>query len=246
MKRILLKFDCHLDATEEEWPAYTLVKRFAKKWKPDLVVDGGDYFNFNYISTYDQRRARLLEGKRFKADYDLGNRDLDFWQSVSKEYIALEGNHDERVQRLIDEQPRFEGLIEVDRNLHLKERGIKFYRLREKPLMLGKLLVIHGHKATKYTARRNLEKYKHNVVCGHIHRFEVASDGLPLLDESIMSWTIGSLCPLQPEWRAGDPTDWSNGFAVMYLDEGTGRFSFYPVYISKYWEFWFEGKRYGL
>lgn len=245
MKKILFKYDAHLASDQEEYPAYGLVKKFAKEWKPDVIVDGGDYLDFNYISTYDERRARLLEGKRFKKDYDLARRDLDFWQKIAPSYIALEGNHDERVQRLIDEQPRFEGLVEIPVNLEFESRGIQWYRLIDPPLQLGKLLVIHGDVATKYAARRNLEKYKHNVICGHVHRFEEASDSLPVLGESMRSWTIGCLSTLQPEWKKGVPTDWCNGFAVMYLEED-GRFSLYPIYIDKYFEFIWEGKRWKL
>lgn len=245
MEKILLMFDVHRRADEEEYPAYSLVKKFAKGWKPDIVVDGGDFFDLNYISTYDERRARLLEGRRFKEDFEVGNRDLDFWQKIGK-VILVEGNHDYRIQNLIDEQPRFEGLIEFDENLRLRERGIPFYRLIDPPLQLGKLLVIHGDCTTKYAARRNLEKYKHSVVCGHVHRFSEASDSLPVLGESIRSWTIGCLTQLQPEWRKGNPTDWCNGMALMYLDENTGRFSLYPVYIDKYFEFVWEGRKWHL
>jgi predicted phosphodiesterase len=245
MEKILLKFDCHLRSDQEEHPSYRLVKKFAKSWKPDVIVDGGDFLDLNYISTYDERRARLLEGHRFRDDFDLGNRDLDFWQKLGK-VVILEGNHDFRLQTLIDEQPRFEGLVGFEENFHLKERGIPFYRLMDPPLKLGKLLVIHGSIATKYTARRNLEKYKHSVVCGHVHRFEEASDSLPVLGESIRSWTIGCLSELQPDWRKGVPTDWCNGFAVMYLEKDTGRFSLYPIYIDKYYQFWWEGKKWSL
>jgi len=246
MRKVLFKFDCHLRSDQEEHPSYTLVKKFAKSWKPDVVVDGGDFFDFNYISTYDERRARLLEGRRFREDFDLGKRELDFWQKLTDSYIALEGNHDERVQRLIDEQPRFEGLIEVPLNLKFKERKIKWYPLTSRPLQLGKLLVIHGNCTTKYAARRNLEKYKHNVLCGHVHRFASASDSLPVLGETVISWSIGCLCPLQPEWKKGNPTDWTNGFSVAYLDEKTGRFSLYPIYINKYMEFVFENRLWTL
>jgi hypothetical protein len=114
------------------------------------------------------------------------------------------------------------------------------------PLELGKLLVIHGNCTTKYAARRNLEKYKHSVVCGHVHRFEEASDSLPVMGESIRSWTIGCLSELQPDWRKGVPTDWCNGFAVVYLDEKTGRFSLYPIYIDKYFGFYWEGRKWKL
>lgn len=245
MEKVLLKFDVHLRSDQDEHPSYSLVKKFAKSWKPDVIVDGGDFLDLNYISTYDERRARLLEGRRFKDDFDLGNRDLDFWQKIGK-VISLEGNHDYRIQNLLDEQPRFEGLVGFEENLHLEERGIPFYRLTDSPLQLGKLLVIHGSITTKYTARRNLEKYKHNVVCGHVHRFEEASDSLPVLGESIRSWTLGCLSELQPDWRKGVPTDWCNGLAIMYLDKENGRFSLYPIYIDKYFEFWFEGRKWKL
>ena len=246
MKKVLFKADCHLDAKNELNPAYQLVKKFAQDWKPDIVVDMGDFFEFEYLGSFAKNKLKSIEGKRFNKDFDLGNYELDFWQGVTPEYIQIEGNHDERLVRLIETDPTFDGLINFDLKLHLKARGIPFYPMDGKPLMIGKLVVLHGYWATKYPARRHLEKYKHSGLCGHVHRFDTASEAMPVFEEEIQWWSIGCLCSKAPDWRKGAPTGWQNGAAVAYLDEITGRFNLYPINITKYIDFIFEGTRWKL
>ncbi len=246
MKKILFKMDCHLDAKNDLNPAYRLVKKFAKDWKPDIVVDGGDLFEFEYLGSFAKDKLKSIEGKTFRADYDLGLKELDFWQGVSKKYIQVEGNHDQRLVRLVEADPRFEGLVELSRNLDFASRKIDFYSMLQKPLTLGKLIVIHGYWSGKYPARRHLDRYKQNIVFGHGHKFDTASDSMPILETEIQAWEIGCLCSKSPDWRKGCPTSWMNGFAVMYLDDKTGRFNLYPIYISKYYEFFFENRRWSL
>lgn len=242
MIRILYKADIHLEAGEDLKKPYLLVKEFAKWFKPDLTIDGGDLFEFEYISSFSKEKLKKLEGKRFRLDYDLGNREMDFWQKYSKEYVQIEGNHERRIVWLLDKDPRFEGLVELPENLRFKERGIKFYPMDGKVFKVGKLAFVHGYWANKYAARRHLERYKSNIVFGHTHKFSTASDALPLMETEIQAWGIGCLGDKEPDWKNGEPTGWQNGFAVIYVDEKNGRFNVYPINITKYNEFIWEGK----
>jgi len=246
MKKILFKTDVHLDATEKLNPSYRLVKEFAQAWKPDVVVDGGDLFEFEYLSSFSKEKLKRLEGKRFQADYDLGNKELDFWQKCCKTYVQIEGNHDERIVRLIDRDPKVQGLVELSKNLGFGARGIEFYPQVGKVFKMGKLAFIHGFWASKYPAERHLMKYKHNLVFGHVHKFQSFSDMMPLMETEMQAWSIGCLCSKSPDWMSGKPTGWQNGFACIYMDEKSGRFNLYPINISKYNEFNFEGRTWKL
>ena len=242
MLKILVITDTHWDATQGEDPAYGLVKKFAKSWKPDLTVHLGDVFEFEYLSSFSKEKLKRLEGKRFQKDYQLAQRELDFWQKVSKEVVLIEGNHDERIIRLVDRDPKLQGLIEIPEQLHLEERKIPWYPQNGKVFQKGKLAFIHGFWANKYAAERHLSKYKHNLVFGHVHKFQTFSDAMPLMETEMEAWALGCLCSKAPDWKNGEPTGWQNGFAIIYMDEKTGRFNLFPVNINKYNEFFWEGK----
>ena len=78
-------------------PSYQLVKLFAKDFKPDFAVDLGDSLHLDYFSKFEE--GNEIDGD-WEDDVDLLNRELDYWQElVGKEYIWLQGNHDERAER---------------------------------------------------------------------------------------------------------------------------------------------------
>jgi len=71
MKRWLIIPDLHLDAVEQPHPAYLLVKRFAKSFKPNGVVFLGDNLDFDYIASFNKDDLKLLSAKSFQKDFDL-------------------------------------------------------------------------------------------------------------------------------------------------------------------------------
>lgn len=228
--KILIKTDVHVDADIPEHQSYTLLKRFAKEFKPDMVIDLGDLIDFPYLMRINKTKIRSMSGKRFKRDYEKANRDLDYWQDLCKTYVQLEGNHDYRPDRAIDEEPMLEGMVEFAECLRLKERGIDFIRLEDQPYKLGKLNMIHGWKFNKWFSGSNLETFGGNVVSGHCHRFQTSSRQVPNYNEEIQSWGIGCLCEKQPDYKQGEPTGHQNGFAICYM-EPSGKFNLYPVNI---------------
>lgn len=229
VRRILIIADRHHRAGEEPNPAYKLVKKFAKHYEPDITVDLGDLLDLPYISTFNESNLRVLSGNSFRADFDLAKRELDFWQKVSGEYILIEGNHDERIGRFIERKPVFEGFLEYENSLELKSRGVKFYHLVDKPLKIGKLTFIHGYWYNKYCANKHLEEYAHNVVFGHVHRFQTMSRVLPMHGYAIQAWAIGCLTDTQPDWMKGRPSGHQKGFAIVEMNPKTGFFNLYPI-----------------
>ena len=187
-------------------------------------------FDFSYLSSYDKDNLKKIRNKTFRKDYDLGKRELDFWQKICPSVLVLQGNHDERVDRLILREPRWEGVIEVEEELDFKERGINYYRQIEPPVKLGHLHLIHGWYHNIHHARKHLDEMGGNVCYGHLHTFQTFSRRLPAYNEEIAAWCLGCLTDKQPDWVKGRPTRWSNGFAVVYLGED-GNFNLYPIRI---------------
>lgn len=85
--------------------------------KPDVVVMGGDLFDMTSLSSYDKGK-RSFHGKSYKADIEVG---LDFHErmwaptKIAKRKrphrVALEGNHEVRIERALDLSPELVGTI---------------------------------------------------------------------------------------------------------------------------------------
>jgi predicted phosphodiesterase len=236
--------DIHLLHDEEEHPAYTLVKQFAEEWGPDWVVNLGDWFDFPYLSEFNKKKPLLNEGQRLQKDVELGNRDLDWWQSKTRHYTLLQGNHDERLDRFVARAPAFEWLVNAEKLFKFKERGIDYYPVREQPYKKGKLNMIHGWFANQYHARKHLDRLSGNVVYGHVHEFQTHSKNLAAFGEEIAAWSLGCLCDKIPSYAKGRPVNWQNGFAVVYMDE-YGSFNLYPIRLIN-GSFLWEGERHSL
>lgn len=228
----LLFADVHLDATADPHRSYGLVQKFAVDFKPDWVVNLGDWMDFDYLSKFAEDDSLAREGKRLQADIDMGKADLDFWQEVTDDYTILQGNHDERLDRLIAKRPEFEYLLSADKLFGFRDRGVKYYPAREQPYKRGKLNMVHGWFANKYHAASHLDRMSGNIVYGHVHNFQSTSRTLVAVGEEIAAWSLGCLCDKAPGYLKGRPSEWQNGFAVVYMDE-SGAFNLYPVRIIR-------------
>lgn len=244
IRRGIIYGDTHLIHTEDEHPSYALVKQFARDWEPDFAIDLGDWMDFDYLSKFSDNDDLLREGKRLQKDVDLGLRDLDEWAEITNEHIKLQGNHEARLDRLIESQPAFEWLAAPEKLFEFTARNIRYVRDGEQPHHLGKLNVIHGWYWSKYHAQRHLDALSGNVVYGHVHAFQTASKKLEAAGDEVAAWSLGCLCDKSPSYKRGRPSGWQNGFAVVYVDE-TGRFNLYPIRIIN-GAFLFEGKQHTL
>lgn len=90
--------------------------KYIAERKPDVVVHLGDHFDMPSLSSYDGRGSRAMEGKRYKADIEAGNTGLHLLMEGMgsfrpKRMILLRGNHEDRIERAINEDPKLEGII---------------------------------------------------------------------------------------------------------------------------------------
>lgn len=87
---------------------------------PDVVVNMGDHFDMPSLSSYDKGK-RSFNGRSYKQDIESG---LEFhdrmWGPVKARKkkmpysIVLEGNHEHRVERALDLNPEYTGMIGFD------------------------------------------------------------------------------------------------------------------------------------
>jgi hypothetical protein len=82
---------------------------------PEKVVILGDWWDMPSLSSYDKAGGKSAEGRRIQQDIDAGNRAMDtLLDSITYEprVIFLKGNHEDRLDRLVKEDVRFEGVFD--------------------------------------------------------------------------------------------------------------------------------------
>lgn len=240
MKRILIATDTHFKAGEELNPAYLVFKRFFEAWKPDMFFHLGDILDWDFISSFSQGVMKKVANHNFRDEFDVLERELDDWQTYTKQVVLLSGNHDERVYKAIEKNTSLEKLVEYERILDLKERKVPFLRDTQQPYKLGKLNLIHGWFCGQNHAKKHLDVYSGNLAYGHLHVSQTASKVLAATKQEIQAWSIPCLCDKNPDYMDGAPSGWQHGFATVYMDDA-GNFNLYPINIIKD-RFFFEGR----
>lgn len=88
--------------------------------EPDGIIHAGDHYDMASLSSYEKRGSKYFEGKRYSADVAAGN---EGWERLEeglqrrtsagwkprRDYLL--GNHEERIERAVKEDPRLEGII---------------------------------------------------------------------------------------------------------------------------------------
>src|SRR5258708_7685679 len=103
----------------------------------DGMIQLGDFMDWDFISRWTVDNARRIEGQRFLKEYEGANKFLDDLQAAVRnrnkdaEMVILQGNHDYRVEVVMDKDPRYEGMLEMEKNLHLTERKITYWKYWE-------------------------------------------------------------------------------------------------------------------
>lgn len=218
MKKITIIADAHLQHDEQPHQSYLIAKKFVKSMKPDTIVLLGDFLDFNYLSSYDELLFKHRENKRILKDYEMLNKELDYFQKCSKEIIYLEGNHEYRVTAAIAKNPNLEGLLEVPINLNLKERNIKWVPEMEQPINLNGLYLLHGKNYGIHFTKKTLYEIGGNCVQGHCHRIQSHSMKQFAGEKEYTCWGIGCLSSKAPSYLRGRSNHHMNGLAIVYVD----------------------------
>lgn len=238
-------YDAHLRTSlDEATKAYHLARRFVKDIKPDEIVIGGDMSEIASLSGWARNKRLSMEGKRYVDEVALLNSELDYYQKHAKSVVYLEGNHEQWVSQYIDENPAMEGILNLPKALSLKDRGIKWYPYTHKGKLYrrGKLHYIHGYYWPDHHAKKHLTTFGVNLLYGHVHRSQKYVLNMQM-QPPLQAWSIGCLCDQNPDFRRGQPSGWTNGFAVIQTDMATGDFSVQEVVIDRD-RFIYDGKVY--
>jgi predicted phosphodiesterase len=209
--------------------------------QPDLIVDHGDLLDCTSISRWEKdprNRVTLQDEIQMAAEHMARVRSI----VPSAKCWFIEGNHEDRVRRLIwdlasDSKTRellqMPGVmenLELPALLGCERLGWKYHG--GKVVLFEKLILKHGNAVRKWsgaTAKEEWLRYGKSGMSGHTHRraaFEHRDwNGVHAW------WELGCMCDVDPSYME-DP-DWQQGFVVATWSEDRRTFGVEEVRIHE-------------
>jgi predicted phosphodiesterase len=202
------------------------IEAAVREWKSRGVVGvllNGDVLDFHRLSDY----VKEPSAARLQQEVEKGRQLLEWLraQFPRARVVYKLGNHDERLKRyLATRAPELEDLDDLDlgRLLRVADVGVEVVG-DKRPVMLGKLPVIHGHEyrggGGVMPARWLFIRAWSNALLGHFHQptyFPVRTlDG-----RELAVWSTGCACYLSPAYAPLN--QWAHGWATVTVDSGGG------------------------
>lgn len=210
------------------------VLKYVRNHTWDELIQLGDFFDFESISTHERGNFRGKEGSRIAEEYKEADKVLDSIISAARnknkkcKITIIQGNHDWRMERFIDENPQLANLIEPEHRLNFKERGVDYVRFWENGTYhrIGKATFIHGLYTNDHHAKKTVNAYGTNVFYGHTHDVQCYSQVLRGKDNTIVGQSLGCLCRYNQQYLKGKPTRWQQSFGIFYFFPD-GHFTYY-------------------
>lgn len=188
--------------------------------RPDGLIIGGDFQDFNEISRYNSGSVGKLENKRLVETHAEANRVLDQIQEAGgpgmMELDALAGNHEIRLLKFLDsgDHAVLKGIADFDvaEALHYEERGFRYHPDEDSFVWVGEVMLTHGIYTGQFHAKAHLLRYGCSIVYGHVHNDQLHR----------VSWHDGSRFAMSAPHMADlsdpalkymkGPKNWSAGF----------------------------------
>jgi predicted phosphodiesterase len=218
MKKFLFCTDLHGD--HQNYDAVNAVLEFAKIYKPDVKIFGGDLFDFRAI-----RRAASQAEKRDSMEDDVAA-GLEFLGKFKPD-IFLRGNHDERIwdsakyaeHGLIRDAAKM-GVRDIEKRCRRMKCKMLPYDSRLGVYDLGRVRFIHGFHCGLYAAKKHAEVYAREggaVLFGHVHSIQAASIARK---GGAHGYAVGCLADLNPEYNRHQTAKLmhQHGFAYGVVD----------------------------
>lgn len=215
--------DAHVDPTQRKsLDRFDALHNFIVDRKPNRIVIIGDFITLDSLSEWDRDKRRRLEGKRYKADIDVGrdalNRMMRGGFNWEPELIFCEGNHEERLRRYLDRDPSFAGVVSVHADLCPEWKFIPYKeQWKYKGVSFTHVPINESGKAIggKNAVAKALEVYHNSVVFGHTHKLAVSCVhrlGSPHLQQAV---NVGCFFDHVDDYALGSVTSYWRGIVLL-------------------------------
>lgn len=239
--RVLVLSDIHIPFHHERAIGNVLDMMDDFEWKN--IVLNGDTMDCYSISSFPKR-------PNMPSLYDecvATERLLDDIEHAAPEarYHWLDGNHEERIYRMLKDNPGLYDLpaLKLKQLLHLPTRGWTYDEYM-KPRNFGEFTVVHGNKVSKhssYSAKATLLDGGFTNVCiGHTHRQGMYKHSG--VYGTRRAWELGGLWDKDKAKYLVNP-NWQGGFGVAYM-KGKEFIDLTVVEVNQDGRFIFEGVYY--
>jgi hypothetical protein len=240
MKKFISLFDLHYGyerrnghkvALHDE-KAMSIALQFAKDFKPDNIILGGDMLDCGAISHHNKNKPGRTEGLRILADaQELGERFIRPLNALGASNVYIMGNHEDWLNDVEEELPGLGGLLHINRLLPLDGWTVipqgEYYNL-------GKLTFAHGDQLSggEHIAKAAVITFERSIRFGHFHTYQVYTKTTPIdvkLGKTGMA--VPCLCTKSPKYGEGKPNRWVQGvnFGYVFPD---GTYSDYVALIT--------------
>ncbi len=216
-------FACDYHYPDHDRACHNIIIKAIEIVKPDHFIFGGDQLHLDCISHHNKGKVKLLENRRISRDFqgfqeEIMNRIEYALPRGCKKYFMI-GNHEYWINRLIEDNPQLEGLMEVENNLDLsKYQIVPFNDI----LKIGEMTFIHGVFTNKYHAEHHLRVYQKMLFYGHLHTNQVYTSVAPTTSLPKQAVGVGCLCNRNAFYMRNKPNDWLHQFLIWYMfDDGT-------------------------
>lgn len=216
-KKTVIMSDLHIPFHDIK-PIEAVVK-FARKYKPDLLLFNGDIHDCYALS----RWIKNPKFRDFPEELEILKQFFEYIKErLSCDIVWKMGNHEKRYETyMFTRAPdlvgtgnwEYKNLVDCD-NFGIEVVG------NEQIIKLGKLPIVHGHEfARAMTSPVNPSRGLflrgiHTALTSHWHR---TSDHVEqtMMGKTITCWSTGALCDLHPEFARINK--WNQGFATVEL-----------------------------
>lgn len=219
--------------------ALSILYQLIEELQPDLIVDHGDLLDCTSISRFEKdplHRVTLQDEIQMAAVHLARITDL----APHAERVFIEGNHEDRVRRLIWDMasdPKTREILRMPGVMAAMELpallgmdGLGWEYVTGKRVLFDRLIVKHGNVVRKWSGQSAKEewlKYGKSGMSGHVHRRGVFEhrdwNGVHAW------WELGCMCDVNPAYME-DP-DWQQGFAVVTWNEDRTAFGVEEVRV---------------
>lgn len=222
------------------------------RWHDDnkfKIVHLGDHADMSSLSSYDKKGSKTMEGQRYLADIDAANKAFDKLNAPLIEFNrkrrknkerqwwperhVLIGNHENRITRAIEDEPKLDGILSLD-HLNYKQHGWQVHEFLHILWLDG---VAYSHyfyqpnSGRPYSgmAETRLKSIGHTFVQGH-------QQGLQIAQRSVAGGRqraiiAGSAYLHNEDYRGPQATDEWRGVLVLHQVAG-GNFDVMEVSLD--------------
>lgn len=170
----------------------TWVGKYIVDKKPDVVIQIGDFADMESLSSYDVGK-KSFEGRRYKRDIETARTAMNMLMQPIKDYneraaknhdkrysprlVLTLGNHEERINRVLESDPKWDGVVSL-RDLGYEKFGWEVIPYLE-PILIDGVAYCHyftsGVLGKPVTSASALVSKKHqSCVMGHVQGRQIA------------------------------------------------------------------------